>query len=174
METNQKQMFEKIYENLSDRIFRFSFVRVSDREQALEITQDTFMRLWLQIKQGKEIENPRAFLFTVANRLIIDWYRKKKSIPLTKLKINDEEFDTIDEKETDRMVLGAEGRYLIEKINELPVGYREPVYLRFVEDLSPPEIAEILGISTNACSVRINRGLVELRKKAGYDNKENI
>lgn len=174
METNQKQMFEKIYENLSDRIFRFSFVRVSDREQALEITQDTFMRLWLQIKQGKEIENPRAFLFTVANRLIIDWYRKKKSIPLSRVKINDEEFDTIDEKETDRMMLGGEGRYLIDKINELQEGYREPVYLRFVEDLSPPEIAKILGISTNACSVRINRGLAELRKKAGYDNKENI
>lgn len=172
MEPNQKQMFEKIYENLSDRIFRFCFVRVSDREQALEITQDTFLRLWLEMQKGKTIENSRAFLFTITNRLIIDWYRKKKSIPLTKLKINDEDFDQIDEKETERMELGAEGRYLIEKINELPVGYREPVYLRFVEDLSPPEIAKILGITVNACSVRINRGLVELRKKAGYDNKE--
>jgi len=86
--------------------------------------------------------------------------------------INNEDdigFDPSDEMTTDTLIAGAEGRYLIEKINELPPIYQQPIYLRFVEDLSPVEIREILGISTNAASVRINRGLLELRKKAGFN-----
>ncbi|MEK7642161.1 MAG: sigma factor-like helix-turn-helix DNA-binding protein, partial [Patescibacteria group bacterium] len=48
----------------------------------------------------------------------------------------------------------------------------DAVYLRFVEGLSPPEIAEIIGISTNATSVRITRGLEKLRTLTGYDIQE--
>jgi RNA polymerase sigma factor (sigma-70 family) len=59
----------------------------------------------------------------------------------------------------------VDGRYLMDKINELSPSYRDPVYLRYMEDLSPPEIGKILGISTNATSVRINRGLEELKQK---------
>lgn len=81
-------------------------------------------------------------------------------------------YDPMDETSLDKLNIGIEGRYLLTKINELSGGEKDPVYLRFVEDLSPGEIGEILGISANAASVRINRGLTELRKKAGYD-KEN-
>lgn len=173
--------FEAIYGSESDSIFRFCLIRVSDREQALDITQETFLRLWQSLNDGTVVLNNRAFLFTVARRLIIDWYRKKKSISFGDMnnmnKAGDEddnnEYDPSDEMTTDKIEVEAEGRYLLEKIKELTPTYRHAVYLRFVEDLSPPEIGEILGISANAASVRINRGLEELRKKAGYDIDSN-
>ncbi|MBI5139318.1 RNA polymerase sigma factor [Candidatus Nomurabacteria bacterium] len=148
---------------------------MSNREQALDITQETFLRLWQNL-QEEEILNIRAFLFTVARHLIIDWYRKKKSISLESLLMNDEEeikYAILDEKTSNDLSFGAEGRYLIEKINELTPIDKEAVYLRFVEDLSPIEIGEILGISANAAGARVNRGLIELRKKTKYGNKEN-
>jgi RNA polymerase sigma-70 factor (ECF subfamily) len=166
--------FEATYKNESDVIFRFCLLRVSNREQALDITQETFLRLWKQMQENKDILNERALLFTIARHLIIDWYRKKKSLSLDAMAFNYNEemkegFDVLDESTTGvELELGAESRYLIEKINELTETYREPLYLRFVEDLSPPEIGKILGISVNATSVRINRGLEELRKIAGY------
>lgn len=178
MQSDMNHTFEAIYESESDSIFRFCLVRVSDREQALDITQETFLRLWQTMNQDKEIVNSRAFLFTVARRLVIDWYRKKKSISFGDM-VNseedgeDESYDPSDNMTTESLQVGAEGRYLLEKINGLSPTYKNPVYLRFVEDLSPPEIAEILGISANAVSVRINRGLEELRKKAGYDEDAN-
>ncbi len=49
--------FEKIYEKESDAVFRFCLFRVSDREQALDITQETFLRLWQSLSDGKEILN---------------------------------------------------------------------------------------------------------------------
>lgn len=175
MKDEIKKTFEEIYENQSDAIFRFCLIRVSDREQAIDITEETFLRLWKSLLEGKEILNSKAFLFTIARHLIIDWYRKKKSIPFKDMNPasnQDEEnteYDPSNELLNPDILLGVEGRYLLDKINELAPNYRQPVYLRFVEDLSPGEVGNILGISANAASVRINRGLLELRKKAGYN-----
>ena len=178
METEITSKFEKIYSSESDAIFRFCLVRVSNREQALDITQETFLRLWQSLSLGKDILNERAFLFTVSHRLIIDWYRKKKSVSLEGILHKESEedefgYDIVDEKTKDGLVLQAEGRYLISKIGELSETYRHPIYLHFVEGLSPKEIGDILEISANAASVRVNRGLIELRKKTGYRNGEN-
>lgn len=171
METNITEIFKKIYEKESDTIFRFCLTRVSNREQALDITQETFLRLWKSMQEGKTVLNNKAFLFTIAHRLVIDWYRKKKSISLDRMMDGDDDsYDIPDEKNMD-IEIGAEGRYLLEKINELDLVYRDPIYLRFVEDLSPQEIGNILSISGNAVSVRINRGIGQLRKITGYKNK---
>jgi RNA polymerase sigma-70 factor (ECF subfamily) len=170
MKANIIHTFEKIYEDLSDAIFRFCLFRVSDREQALDITQETFLRLWQSFSLKKKIFNERAFLFTVAHRLIIDWYRKKKSISLDSLLYTEdaERYDPPDETTVGTLELKAEGRYLLDKINELSPSYRHSIYLRFVEGLSPREIGSVLGISSNAASVRLRRGILELRKKTGY------
>lgn len=168
---DKQSTFEAIYKKESDVIFRFCLLRVSNREQALDIVQETFLRLWKQIEGGKDILNEKALLFTIARHLIIDWYRKKKSFSLDAMALNNSGngetgFDVLDEGTTaTNLELGAEGRYLISQINKLGDAYREPVYLRYVEDLSPGEIGKILGISENAASVRVNRGLKELKKK---------
>lgn len=167
-----KSTFNATYTAEADAIFRFCLVRVSDREQALDLVQETFTRLWKTLSSGKEMSNSRAFLFTVAHRLIIDWYRKKKSLSLESMS-NDESGESYDQADEATMYtgleMGSEGRFLLEKIRELNPSYRQAVYLRFVEGLSPPEIGDILGISANAASVRINRGIRELRKLTGYD-----
>lgn len=177
MKLDVKDKFESIYNIESDSIFRFSLLRVSDRDQALDITQETFLRLWQILQKEDIVVSARALLFTIAHRLIIDWYRKKKSLSLDKMFLEQKEgadeyyYDILDEKTTEEKIYqGIEGRFLIDKINTLPPSYRHPVYLRLVEDLSPPEIAEIIGISTNACSVRLNRGLALLKKILGSND----
>ncbi|HAE36590.1 MAG: RNA polymerase sigma factor SigW [Candidatus Nomurabacteria bacterium GW2011_GWF2_35_66] len=180
MKKDKKSTFEAIYKNESDAIFRFCLLRVSNRDQALDLVQETFLRLWQSLQKDEDILNSKAFLFTITRHLIIDYYRKKKSIPFKDMASTDEEegYDPANDITTDNLISGIEGRYLLNKINELPQSYREPLYLRFVEDLSPPEIGEILGVSANAASVRINRGLEELRRVSGYSkddlNKLNI
>jgi len=176
MKEDKAYKFEKIYQNESDAIFRFCLVRVSNREQALDITQEAFLRLWQSMCQEKDILNDRAFLFTVAHRLIIDWYRKKKSISLEHMIEKEGElgYDRADETIISNLELGAEGRHLLEKISELTSVCRYPVYLRYTENMSPREIGVILGVSANVASVRLNRGLQELRKIAGYDGKEKM
>ena len=131
---------------------------------ALDFTQDTFMRFWNSLVMEKDIKNYRTFLFTIARNAIIDWYRKKKSYSLEALMENASEgrssFSLVARENVETEV---EANFLIEKIKELPEPYSNAVYLRCVEELKPREISEILGESANVISVRISRGLEQLR-----------
>src|SRR3954470_8519467 len=80
-----EKLFGEIYSRESDAIFRFCLLRTSDRDMALDFTQDTFMRFWNTLLTDKDIKNSRTFLFTIARNIIIDWYRKKKSLSLDAL-----------------------------------------------------------------------------------------
>ena len=169
MNEDIQELFKELYDKESDAIFRFCLMRVSDRDQALDITQEVFLRLWNNLIEKKKISNHRAFIFTITRNLIIDWYRKKKSISLDSMIDNEQErFDIIDGNIINNLELSFEGKNLLEKISELSETYQTPVYLRFVEDLSPKEISAMTGLSENVVSVRVNRGIEELRNKMGY------
>jgi len=165
---DKTEIFKEIYEKESDAIFRFVLIKVSNRDQALDITQDTFMRLWKSMSLGKDISNYKSFIFTICRNLIIDWYRKKKSLSLDAMSENYKTFDIIDKSSINNLEINFEGKNILEKIGELNETYQTPLYLKFVEDLPIKEIGEIIGISENAVSVRINRGIEELRNKMGY------
>lgn len=162
---DKEKRFTAVYKAEADTIFRFCYFRTSDRNEALDITQETFMRLWDAFASGQPITNERAFMFTVARHLIIDHYRKKKTLSLEQLTEGDDSESRLpkDRSET----VNAEARYLISKIEELGEPYRQAVYLRLVEELSPAEIAAQTGEAANTISVRINRGLKKFRKLIG-------
>src|SRR4051812_32968922 len=103
--------FTTMYEAESDGIFRFCLVRVSDREQALDLTQETFAKVWQFVSDGKTLTHARTFLYTVARNLIIDWYRKKKSVSLEAMMEEDggESHDAADEGIHANIATGAEG-----------------------------------------------------------------
>lgn len=169
-----KKEFISLYNSESDALFRYLLIRTSSREVSLDLSQESFLRLWNTISSGKEISNLRAFLFTIARNLIIDWYRKKKSVSLEALgeSADGESSDVLDRlivegSSQEIAELQADGRMVIEKIKELDEPYQQAVYLRFVEDMKPQEIAMILEESVNVISVRISRGLEKLRKIAG-------
>ncbi|MES3006021.1 MAG: RNA polymerase sigma factor [Patescibacteria group bacterium] len=173
-----KKQFIDLYNSLSDRLFRYCLVRVSNREQAVDIVQDTFLRFWDVLSSGEsEIKNARAFLYTIATNLIIDWYRKKKSISLDVLLLPDEEGGAGLQFADDsyrHIEIGSEAKLVIQKISSLDPIYQQVVYLRFVDDLPPKEIAEILKLDANVVSVRINRGIKELQKLVIEDEKNKI
>jgi RNA polymerase sigma-70 factor, ECF subfamily len=155
--------FAKHYDAYADPLFRFCLWRVSDRETALDLVQDAFMRYWDVMASGKKIDGDRALLFTIARRLVIDHYRKKKTLSLDDALGDTDATDIPDPSSFDLFESAAEGRRALEAIQRLTSYSRQAVYLRFIEDLSPKEIAEVLDISPNAASVRIDRGLKELK-----------
>lgn len=167
--------FDVIYQAESDSIFRFCFVRLHDRELALDLTQETFTRFWQSLLEGKQMTNARAFLFTVAHRLIIDWYRRKKPLALDSFVDPEtgETYDPPDPDSAERIVAASEGALLLQALERVGKNNRQAIYLRYVEGLSPPEIGKVLGITANAVSVRLTRGIAELRTIAGYDLDEN-
>src|SRR3989338_7376113 len=164
-----KKRFTDIYNRESDSLFRFCLLRVSDREKALDLTQEAFSRLWSSIVSGKKVNNPRALLYTVARNLIIDWYRRIKSVSLEGLSNEDEdrEFDVPDEKATLEIELNADSKRVLSMLEKLEPRYKEVVYLRYVSDLSPKDIAKVMDLNANTVSVRISRGIKALKRLMG-------
>ena len=170
-----KRRFETLYDAESDAVFRFCLFKTSDRDVALDLTQEAFTRMWDKMIQGGWYRSERAFLFTIARNLIIDWYRtKKRTVSLDSMvektwmddyKIGEEVFSSGDGQI--EIEMSADARLMVEKIKILPSIYQQAVYLRFVDDLSPQEIAGIVGLSANVVSVRITRGLEQLRNLYG-------
>lgn len=152
----------KAYEAFSDAIFRHCFFRVYQREQALDLMQQVFMKTWEYMASGKSIDNIRAFLYRAANNLIIDEARKKKEqVSLNVLEEQGVEpwIDTREEVEAT-----IDGANVTKYLKKLPPEDREILILRFVDDLSPKEIAEVLEETANVVSVRIHRAIKKLRE----------
>ncbi len=152
--------FLEAYDRFSDPLFRYVYLRVYDREQAKDIVQDTFVKTWDYLARGKTISTGQAFLYRTATNLIIDRSRKKKESSLDELMESgfDVGFD-----ESQRVVSGIECARVVKMTAQLEEKYAQAVILRYVNELSPKEIAGITGESENAVSVRIHRGVAQLR-----------
>lgn len=157
-----KSRFLETYDRYGDDIFRFCILKVSKREVAEDLTQETFMRYWQQLRLGSTIGNDRAFLYTVARNLVIDWYRKRKEQSLDTLSEEGFEFASDDHGGA---VLHAEFREALDTIAGLDEPSREALMLRFVEGWTPKEIAELTGESANAVSVRLNRAVKKVQAR---------
>lgn len=155
-----KAYFLQIYDAYADDIFRFCYLKVSSRELAQDLTQETFTRFWQALREGTVMRSDRALLYTVARNLVIDWYRKKKESSLDTLLEYGTEFTG--EKAAD-VTREAEMNEALRVVSELDEASREALTLRFVEGLSPKEIADLSGESANAVSVRINRAMKKVR-----------
>ena len=153
--------FIKAYDKYSDAIFRYCYYRVYEREEAKELVQEVYMRTWEYISKGNTIENMRAFFYKVAYHLIVDHSRKKKEISLDAL--HEKGFDAkVDLRP--RWEHEIEMKAVLNIIQKLDDMYREAILLRYVDGFSPKEIATMLGESENVISVRIHRGIKQLRQ----------
>jgi len=153
--------FSKAYDDFADAIFRHCYFRVFQREKARDLMQETFIKVWRYISQGNEIDNLRAFLYKTANNLIIDDSRKKKELSLEQLQ--DEGLEPQYEQKH-AIESNIEAGRILKIMDRLDGKYREVVVMRYIDDLKPEEIAEIVGESANNVSVRINRGLKQIRE----------
>ncbi len=158
----QKEYFISIYKEYSDKIFRHALFKLSDREKAKDVVQDTFVRLWEYLVVEKEIQNVQALLFRMATNLIIDSYRRRKTISLDAL--IDDGYDSSDDSKSQKQAFDvAEHKIVIEALNLLEPEQRDLLTLRFVDDLSVQEIALMTGERENTISVRIHRAIKQLQ-----------
>ncbi len=164
MEPNIEKRYLKAYEEWSDAIYRHCLFRVYNADRAEELVQDTFMKTWSYLAEGKEIDNLRAFLYKVANNLVIDHSRKRKEDSLEKVLAAAPQLEP-SYSGTAELETAVAYQEAMEVIQSLPPDERDILIMRFVDDLDPREIAEILGITANNASVKINRALTLLRSK---------
>lgn len=155
------------YDAYADAVFRLCYGKTSNREEAKDMTQEVFLRVWQRLDNGGEgIENVRAFLFTVARNLIKDYYKKKKPVLARDLPEGAmEEMPTAPEQ-----FRYAESKLLLAALEKVSDPYRESLMLHLVEGLPIGEVARLLGERPNTISVRVKRGLEKVRAALQIEN----
>ncbi len=170
---NVEQQFLQWYDDYGDALYRYCYFKVHDREVAKDLVQETFTRTWQYLSKGYVIEYGRAFLYRVALHCIIR--RSQKPVPLSLETLEEEHgFSVAEEKKQsfDEMIDAHDVALLLNTL--LDEKDREAIVLRYINELSPREIAHITGESENVISVRLHRALKKFRKKLEEQGYEKI
>ncbi|MDO9276210.1 MAG: sigma-70 family RNA polymerase sigma factor [Lutibacter sp.] len=151
------------------RIFSFILSKVSDREVAEDIFQDTFIKVINTLKRGAYNEEGKflPWVMRISHNLIIDHFRRNKRLP----KFNNTDDFNIFDVLSDEM-LSVENQIIKEQIledvkklvEELPDDQKEVLVMRMYKDMSFKEIAENTGVSINTALGRMRYALINLRK----------
>lgn len=160
--TDLKIEFKEIYDAHSDALFRFAFYKLSDREKARDVVQDTFVKVWEYIAADNQVGNMKALLYRIATNAIIDNYRKKKELSLDSLL--DDGYDPNDTRNSHTAIVDeAEAEIVIKAIHDLEEEDRALLLMRYIDGLTVKEIAEVTGQRENTVSVRLHRAVKTLK-----------
>lgn len=154
------ESFGALFDQYSDKIYRFIYYKVSKKEVAEDLASQSFLKTWEQIALGVKIKNFQAFIYKIARNLVIDYYRsrEKEELPLIYQIENTEESlkfspdENLDKIQLEKILLSLKGEA------------REIITLRFIEGYSIKEVAKIIGKTTSNIRVIIHRTLKELNK----------
>ncbi len=171
----QEERFLEAFEEYGDALFRHAFIRLSDRERAIDLVHDTYTKVWSYVRSGQEIDSFRPFLYKVLNNLIIDEYRKRKEASLDAMLeiegVTEGSFEELVDNSTEALAATIDGKRAFEMLAELSDEYREVITLRFIDGLGPKEISELIEESENVVSVRLHRALKSLRNAIEREEK---
>ncbi len=137
-----------------DKIYRYCYLRLHNREIAEDITQETFLR-FLEHPQYHDEEKALRYLYTIAKNLCIDEYRKIPTEPLP------EEIPEQADKESEWITHVA----LSNAVAALPEEDREIILLRYINEEPLSVISDLYQMSRFALSRRIKAILMTLRKE---------
>lgn len=170
--SHDEQAFARLYDEYVESIYRFVYSKLSSREQAEDVTSDTFLRFWKMIQQGEEVRHVRGMLYRVARNLVIDVYRRRQTASMVG-PVTFQEDETSSDSESSLSDVGKGSRameaqadvaLLMDKIAQLKEDYQDVLTLRLMEDLSFQDIAEALGKETGTVRVLFHRALKALQR----------
>lgn len=166
------EAFDTLLKRHQERIYNYILRIIKNEDIANDIFQETFVKAILTIKQGRYTENGKfpAWISRIAHNLIIDYYRQEKSENVQSADIDD--VDVLNRKELceqtieDSIIseqIREDVKYLIE---ELPQLQKEVLNMRYYQNLSFKEIADLTGVSINTALGRMRYAILNLRRIA--------
>lgn len=162
-----KQEFRDFWTKTAGKVRAYMFCASENWADADELTQDVYLRAFRGWNQFNGKSSRQAWLFGIAKRTRIDWFRKKRRENLVASLDNQENFEKVNSASTDvddiEKVWNA--------VRELDDEQSQIVHLRFAAGLSYAQIAQALGIPVGTVRSRLHRGLKGIREHIG--NLEN-
>jgi RNA polymerase sigma-70 factor (ECF subfamily) len=164
--------FGEIVELYKDKVFQLCFRMLGNSHEAEDISQEAFMRAYINIERYNIDRKFSTWLYRIATNLCIDRIRKKKPDYYLDAEVAGTEGLTLysqipaSQLAPDEEVSKIELQEIIQnEILKLPEKYRAVIVLRYIEELPLLEISKILDLPIGTVKTRIHRGREALRKQ---------
>ena len=168
--------FDILLNRYKGSVYSYIYYIVRNREMTEDIFQDTFVKAIMTIKQGRYTESGKfkAWINRIAHNLIIDYYRQEKNENtisnddcemdlLNNAKLSD---GTIEDSMIKEQILSDVKKL----IDYLPDNQKEVLILRYYQEMSFKEIADITGVSINTALGRMRYAILNMRRMADEKN----
>jgi RNA polymerase sigma-70 factor (ECF subfamily) len=157
-----------LYDSYREKIYCFLVGQGLDPAKAQELTQDVFVRLFVALRGGKEIESERAWLYGVASKVAVDYWRREGRPMWVELDSMPSITDNLRSHELTPEAAALRGqklRRVAAELARMPKEQRLGIQLR-MQGLRYREIALILSVSVPAVSVLLSAAVERLRSLA--------
>ena len=165
--------FDELLERTQTKLFTYIMFVVRDHDVADDIFQETFVKVITKLQQGQYTDSGKFqfWLTRIAHNVIMDWYRHQQTRHIVE---PNEENDLENLKGASVMDTFRESEIVNEQVlmdvkrlmEALPAPQREVVYMRYFQQLSFKEIADLTGVSINTSLGRMRYALINMRRMA--------
>ena len=169
--------FDELLARCQQKLYSYILFVVRDTDMADDVFQETFLKVITRLQEGRYTDSGKFmfWLTRIAHNIIMDSYRHQRTEGLVDInetndlsKLRSEELmDTNRENEYVNHQIMTDVRTLMDT---LPASQREVVYMRFYQELSFKEIADITGVSINTSLGRMRYALINMRRMARQHN----
>lgn len=165
--------FEEIVKRYSNRLMNFAYRFVRNREEAEDIVQDTFLKVYQNRYAYKEIAKFSTWIYTITANLaktLLRKHRNRKMFFFSRLGPEDKDMDfPSKDRQPQQTIEGKFNEREIQKaIVKLPEHFRTVIILRDIQELSYEEISNIINAPLGTVKSRINRARLKLQDELNY------
>ena len=169
--------FEALFQQYQGLVFKTAYLMTSDKEEASDVLQEVFVTVW----KSRHTFNPnKGKLTTWLHRITINHCvsrgRKKQPASFSLEEARDDGFDLPETRSSElpeeSLMSKLEYEGLVRTIGSLDGKHRPAIILRYFDDLSYDEIAQVLGIPLGTVKSRINQAVRSLRVQLGAQQGE--
>lgn len=162
----EEHSLEVLIDRYAGHIFNFIRQYIKNGDQAEDLTQETFVKIWKHIKKFDPQKSFRVWLFQIARNTVIDFLRKKKEIHFSDLADEDGEIDFEDfDQDIEDILDKKEARGKIQELFEsLPVKYKSVLSMYYQSEFNFREISEITGLPIDTVKSRHRRAILMIKK----------
>jgi len=165
-QSGDRDSLSTLYRRYVAEIYRYAYRQVGNQADAEDLTSQIFLQVVRSIEGYKPQGYFRAWVYGIAKKVIVDWWRKYYKTPTIPLE-DFLELETV--TSADRPALNPDAEPAVERLMaQLPERYREVLTLRFLRGYSLEETAEAMGISLANAKV-IQHRAVKRAAEIGLD-----
>jgi RNA polymerase sigma-70 factor (ECF subfamily) len=170
--------FDVLLNRHKSSVHSYIYYIVRDRDLTEDVFQETFVKAIVTIKQGRYSENGKfkAWIMRIAHNLIIDNFRQERNEnTISNDEVDCDLFNDIrlcDGTAEDEMVQNQVFADVKKLVRHLPDNQREVLEMRYYQDMSFKEIAEVTGVSINTALGRMRYAILNMRRMAEENRME--